>query len=250
MRRRVILLLLVAGLALAAATGRARAQALVADLTSHLVAITTGFTGTELVLFGATDGPGAIIVMVRGPERDAVVRRKSRVAGIWMNTREVTFTGIPGYYAVYSSRPLEEVAPPSMLALNQIGLANLRLGTSDQKRPPEEIALFRSAVIREQQRRGLFSAAVGHVNFLGERLFRTTIAIPADVPTGNYEIHILLVRDKVVVSGQTSNFVVEEEGVAGDVHDFAERRALLYGMIAVLGAAIAGWLASLPFRNA
>jgi hypothetical protein len=53
-RRRVMLPLLIAGFGLVAASGPARAQALVADLTSHLVAITTGFTGTSVVLFGAT----------------------------------------------------------------------------------------------------------------------------------------------------------------------------------------------------
>ena len=47
----------------------ARAEGLVADLTSHLIAITTGFTGASVVLFGATDGPGNVIVAVRGPER-------------------------------------------------------------------------------------------------------------------------------------------------------------------------------------
>src|ERR1700724_3696361 len=69
----------------------ARAQALVADLTSHLIAITTGFTGASVVLFGATDGPGDVIVAVRGPEREMTVRRKRRVAGIWANTEQGTF---------------------------------------------------------------------------------------------------------------------------------------------------------------
>ena len=45
----------------------APAEGLVADLTSHLIAITTGFTGASVVLFGATDGPGDVIVAVRGP---------------------------------------------------------------------------------------------------------------------------------------------------------------------------------------
>ena len=41
-------------------TAPARAEALVADLTSHLIAITTGFTGASVVLFGAIDGPGDV----------------------------------------------------------------------------------------------------------------------------------------------------------------------------------------------
>ena len=49
---------------------------LVADLSSHLVAITTGFSGTDVLLFGATNGPGDIAVVVRGPAEDAVIRRK------------------------------------------------------------------------------------------------------------------------------------------------------------------------------
>src|SRR5216683_635354 len=54
-----------------------RAEALIADLTSHLIAITTGFTGASVVLFGATDGPGDVVVTVRGPDREMTVRRKS-----------------------------------------------------------------------------------------------------------------------------------------------------------------------------
>ena len=38
--------------------------------------------------------------------------------------------------------------------------------------------------------------------------------------------------------------------IDAEVNDFADRQALLYGIIAVVGAAMAGWLASLPFRNA
>jgi hypothetical protein len=73
-----ILCLIVAALA----ASPARAQPLVFDLSSHLIAITTGFSGTELLLFGATEGEGDVIVTLRGPETTAVVRKKSRVAGI------------------------------------------------------------------------------------------------------------------------------------------------------------------------
>src|SRR5260370_8304669 len=69
-----------------------RAEGLVADLTNHLIAITTGFTGASVVLFGATDGPGDVVVAVRGPEREMTIRRKNRIAGIWVNTHESPFS--------------------------------------------------------------------------------------------------------------------------------------------------------------
>jgi uncharacterized protein (TIGR02186 family) len=238
---------------LAAAAGlpaaHAEAPPLVADLTSHLVGITTAFNGTNVVLFGATDGPGDVVVVVRGPERDMVVRRKSRVLGIWVNTREVTFTGVPGFYSVASSRPIEEIASPAMRTLHQIGLDSLRVTAQDAVRPGQA-ATFREALIRTQKHEGLFLDTVGKINFLGDRLFRTTIALPANVPTGTYLVQFFLVRENEVVSGQTTPLVISKIGIDADLYDFADRKAALYGLVAVATAMVAGWLASLPFRSA
>src|SRR5271154_4493001 len=114
-------------------TAPAHAEALVADLTSHLIAITTGFTGASVVLFGATDGPGDVVAVVRGPERDMIVRRKSRVAGIWINTRQLVFANVPSFYALYAPRPLQEIAPASVQALHEMGLDNLRFAAPEGK---------------------------------------------------------------------------------------------------------------------
>ena len=245
MRRAALYAILAASLI----CGSAAAQTLSADLSSHLVAITTGFTGGSVVLFGTTDGPADIIAVVRGPDRSVVVRGKSRVAGIWMNTRGVTFSGVPSYYALYSTRPLEQIAPPGMQALHQIGLDNLRFG-SEAALSADNRARFRAALIDEQLRQGLYVKEPGRVVFLGERLFRATIEFPANIPTGTYLFEVFLVRDRAVVSGQTTPLTVSQVGFAADVDDFAQRRALSYGLFAVAGAAMAGWLASLPFRNA
>ncbi len=224
------------------------ADPLVADLTSHLIGITTGFTGTSMVLFGATDGPGDIVVSVRGPERDLVVRRKSRIAGVWANTSQATFPNTPSFYSLAATRPLDQIASPSVRALHQLGLDNMRIAVKD-KLPPEEAAEFRAALIRTQQRDGLFGRDPGKVNFLGERLFRTTIGFPSNVPTGTYLVEVYLIRDGNVVSGQTIPLDVSQVGVAAEVYEFATQQALLYGIIAVIAAAMAGWLASLPFRR-
>ena len=247
MRSTALLLFL---LPLVAAPPARAAEPLVADLSSHFIAITTGFTGANVVLFGATDGPGDVIVVVRGPYRDAVVRRKRRVLGIWLNTREVNFTGVPSYYAVYSTRPLDEIMTPAQRVLHEIGVTNLRLGTVEKNRSAEEIADFRAGLLREQQRAALIAEAVGGFNFLSDRLFHLAIDFPANVPTGNYTVQVFLVRNKAVVSGQTTPLFVAQSGIDAEVHEFADRRAPLYGLLAVVGAALAGWLASLPFRNA
>jgi uncharacterized protein (TIGR02186 family) len=227
----------------------ARAQGLVADLTSHLIAITTGFTGASVVLFGATDGPGDVIIAVRGPDREMTVRRKSRVAGIWVNTQEVTFANVPSFYAIAASRPVADILSPAAAAFYRLGLANLKLAASTPA-PSVVVDAFRTALERTQQEAGLFVERMSKVDFLGERLFRATIAFPSNVPTGTYLVEVFLVRDKDVVSGQTTPLVVSKVGVDASVFEFSKRQPGFYGAIAVLTAMVAGWLASLPFRGA
>jgi uncharacterized protein (TIGR02186 family) len=223
-------------------------QPLVADLSSHLIAITTGFAGTELLLFGAIEGEGDVVVVVRGPPTDAVVRRKGRVLGIWINRETVIFAGAPSFYRVASSRPLEEVAPPALRQSEQIGLDAIKLDVLRSLRP-DRLPDFRDGLVRNKIRAELWSPERGAVTFLGPRLFRTTISFPANVPTGLYDVKVLLIRDGRVISGQTTPMQVSKIGVGADIYDFAHRQAALYGLFAVLIAVAAGWGASVAFRR-
>jgi uncharacterized protein (TIGR02186 family) len=225
-------------------------QPLLADLTGHLIAITTGFTGTSVVLFGTTDGPGDVVAIVRGPERDSVVWQKRHLAGMWINGPNVTFANVPSYYAVFSNRKLGDIAPTSAQALSQIGIGNLRIDPRDPRTKPDETTTFRAALVAEQKRAHLFAEYPGSVVFLGDRLFRATLDFPANVPTGNYLVEVLLIRNGKVISGQTTPLVIAETGLGADVSEFAQNNAALYGLAAVMGAVLLGWLSSLPFRNA
>ncbi|MBT5659432.1 MAG: hypothetical protein HOJ02_04665, partial [Rhodospirillaceae bacterium] len=123
MIRRAVAGFFVLAMALVVApSGPLRADTLVADLSSHLIAITTGFHGDEVLLFGATDGDGDVIVIVRGPDRDLTVRRKDRIAGLWINNDEIDFDDVPSFYHVASSRPIEEFAPPALRSRHEIGV--------------------------------------------------------------------------------------------------------------------------------
>jgi uncharacterized protein (TIGR02186 family) len=228
--------------------GPARAIAVVADLSTHIIAIGSGFTGDALVLFGSTDGPGDIVAVVRGPDRDMTVWRKGKIAGIWVNAESVTFNNVPSFYTVVASRPLDQLVLPGSAALYRIGPANLKFEPA-KPIPPERARRFTEALIEEQQRLGLFAADIGKVTFLGERLFRATLTFPSNVPTGNYLVQVYLVRDRDVVGGQTTPLVVSKVGLDAAVYDFANREAAAYGAIAVVTAVVAGWLASLPFRG-
>ena len=235
-------------LAIASIAEPVRADPLIADLSNHQIAITGGFTGASVMLFGATDGPGDIIAVVRGPERDMTVWRKRKIVGVWANAESATFTNVPSFYAVAASRPLDEVLAPGAASLYRIGTDNLRL-ESRELMDPNRTKRFAEALIQQQEHGGLILADVGKINFLGERLFRTTISFPSNVPIGSYLVEVFLARDRDVVGAQTTPLRVDKVGIDAGLSDFATREAALYGAIAVLTAVVAGWLASLPFRG-
>jgi uncharacterized protein (TIGR02186 family) len=239
----------VALLWLAAGPAPANAAAVLADLSSHIIAIGGGFIGDSVVLFGSTDGPGDIIAVVRGPERDMTVWRKGKIAGIWVNADSITFDNVPAFYAVVASRPVEQLIQPSVAALYKIGTAQLKYETVSPA-SPERARTFAQALIGQQERVGLFVADIGKVTFLGERLFRATLSFPQNVPTGTYLVQVFLVRDGDVVSGQTTPLVVSKVGLDAAVSEFAIRESAAYGAIAIAVALAAGWLASLAFRRA
>jgi uncharacterized protein (TIGR02186 family) len=227
---------------------RASGQALVADLTDHFVAITAGFVGTSVTLFGTTESEGDIVVVVRGPKQFEEVRRKSHLAGIWINRRSLRFAGVPGYFATLSSRPVEDLLSPAKRSLGGIGVESLKLLPTEPAEP-DEIADFRAAMIGSFERDGLYSTKSGALTFLGKHLFRATLNFPASVPTGTYSVDVHLVRQGQIVVTQTIPLVIEQTGFEAVINDFAVGHRTLYGIVVVLAAAMAGWIGSTLLRG-
>jgi uncharacterized protein (TIGR02186 family) len=227
-----------------------RAQTLVADLSQHLIAITTAFVGTQVVLFGVAEGGGDIAVTVHGPREDLVVRRKSRVAGIWVNRERLAFRRVPAYYAVSSTRPLAQIAWPDVLAQLEIGTEYLDLEPIDAAGfEISEITSFKDALLRRKQEQGLFSRQPAPINFIGGKLFRTTLAFPANVPPGIYQVQVFELQNGFATDAQRSTLVVSKVGLEADIYDFAQHRAALYGLTAIALAIVSGWLAGVIFRR-
>jgi uncharacterized protein (TIGR02186 family) len=226
----------------------ARDDALAIDLSQDLIGISTGFKGADVLLFGATDGEGDVIIVVRSPSSQVIVRRKERVAGIWVNATELVFDDAPGFYHVAASAPLEELLPLPILNANQIGTDHIVFNPHFLLSLDQEAA-FRSALIRNKQRSSLYTEGIRDVSFRGSRLFRTRVELPANVPTGDYRVTVYQVRDGAISDRSESLLRVRKVGLEAKITEFAFEQAPLYGLIAVIIALIAGWFAGFVFRK-
>ena len=237
-------------LALMASAAPAAAKGIIADVDDHLVEIRTDFAGQDILVFGAIDGPGDVVLVMRGPSGRVAVHQKERIAGIWMNAESFEFDDVPSLYGVASSRPLYEILSNDVLDRYQLGVGRLRFET-----PDEEVGVgsFRIALVQQKRKQGLYADRVGRVTFIGETLFRANLHLPSNVPTGTFLIDVYLVRDGRIVDAQNMPLVISKVGFGADLYKYANARSIAqrfgYGVAAVLVSLLTGWLAHLAFRK-
>jgi uncharacterized protein (TIGR02186 family) len=241
-------------------SSEARAEHLVVDLSAHQVQINSSFVGTDLVLFGAIErddksvafaGRYDIVVRVTGPPQNEVTFRKSRVLGIWVNAQSRVFQEVPGYLAMLSNRPLNDIAGPDTLRRYHIGLENVTF--------PQQIAgdigdvplndPFRMAFLRLNREQRLYREVPDAVTFLTANLFRAVIRIPANVPVGSYHVDVLLFAEGVMLAPSDSAIDIQKVGFEQFVASSAREHGLLYGLATAGLALLTGWIASVVFRR-
>ena len=162
----------------------------------------------------------------------------------------MTFERAPSFYAIASSRPLAEIAQETVLAREQMGLDHLRLDLPRAKASENVAAEWRAGLIRNHQRLGLYRSEIRPITIQFDRLFRAELTLPANVSTGKYQVQVYLFRDGRVVSARIRGLEVERIGAEAVIYDFAYQKSALYGLIAILVALMAGWVAHLAFRKA
>jgi uncharacterized protein (TIGR02186 family) len=79
-------------------------------------------------------------------------------------------------------------------------------------------------------------------------LFRATVPLPANLSEGAYTTRMYLVRDGEVVHQYRNAIFVRKEGLERWLHQLAYDQPLLYGLLALFLALLAGWGASAAFR--
>jgi len=254
------LTLTLSGFAILCMLAPAQAERLVVSLSNHRVAVTSNFTGEDLVLFGTIepDRPRAalrdaydLVVTVTGPRQTLRTRRKERVLGIWVNIDAREFVRVPSYLAILSNRPVGEIAPAETLRRLQVGLDYFllpqRIGpdTADTVRDDP----FRVAFVKLETENGAYRESASAVTFLTPTVFRVAIPLPADTSTGNYAIDVKLFANGDLVARTTSALEVIKAGFEQFVANAAQHYGLLYGIVTSLMALMIGWFGSVVFRR-
>lgn len=257
-------------LVLCIGVGEARAQnatlppeSVEADVSTRSVSITSGFTGTEIIIFGTVEfsrqpsaeaGTYDVVIVVEGTHQPLVVRKKAQVGGLWVNAESIRFASFPSYYAIVSTRPIDEFAEPDVQKANQIGFEHIRMVRSGRayigETDPRETIEFREAVVRLKERDKLYVTSEHGVTFIGRSLFRATVSLPPNVPVGPLTARVMLFKDGALLSSYQSKVNMQREGLERFLYDTAFEHPALYALSTILLAALAGLGAAFAFQRA
>lgn len=260
MRALLAVLAVIVSMAAATAQDADAPESFQIGLSTNRVAISSDFSGADLTIFGALDnadqllarqGRYDIIVVLEGPARPIVVRKKTRVLGVWINTQSQSFTSVPVSYSVATTRPLQDVTQPQIYRQLALGSENifLRAVEEEGQRDPEKVAEF-TAALREQKREaGLYNERVGGVQFLSPSLFRATVSLAPNVPVGTHRARAFLFRNGTFVKETSAQLTIVKAGLEQRIYRTAQENGLLFGIFAVFLAVVTGWLGRMIFKR-
>lgn len=234
----------------------AQEEGIVSGLSQSRVSITADFDGSEILIYGAVKrdapppegkGPLEVIVTVEGPSTPVAVRRKDRVAGIWVNNASVIVDSAPSFYAVATTGPLNHILSDT---------ENLRYGITIERviraigiaAEADRSGEFILALLRVRTNDGRYRILEGNVELTEDTLFRTDVVLPSNLTEGEYKVRMFLLRDKQVVARQERLIGVRKEGLERFIFNLAKEQPLIYGLVSLVLAALAGWGASAAFR--
>jgi len=237
----------------------ARAEKLTVALSTREVKIDSNFTGTSIVIFGvivrdagsvSRNSDYAIATVVLGPAESIVARRKDRFLGIWANGASETIPGVPSFYAADSSGPLGEIAIPPLLRQYGIGFANIPAAYSGRGAFNDpEADEFWNAFIRLKQEAGLYEERPAGVTFIGDAIFRSSVAIPANVPIGRYRVAVYLFAGGTLLGEADDTVEVTKSGFEQYMSTASRSHSFIYGLACVCLALFTGWIAGVVFRR-
>lgn len=230
----------------------ASAEKIVLGLSQDEVAITATFDGSDILIFGAVErdspppdgSPLEVIVTVAGPLRPVTVRRMERRFGVWANAQGVDVDAAPTFYAVATSAPMENVLSRIEDLRYKVTIPRAIRAVGTEVRDAGE---FIEALIRIRITEGSYQRRIGAVSVENETLFHTRINLPSNLTEGSYTTRIFLTRGGQVLDVYETAIPVQKVGIERWLYSLAHEKPLIYGLLSLAIAILAGWGASAVF---
>jgi uncharacterized protein (TIGR02186 family) len=219
--------------------------------------ITIGFFyhGSTVSVKGESDPGVDLVIKVTSPEGHQVLKQKGKVGGLlWMNVGQLKFEQTPNFYAVYSTKKLDEILSREEQEKYVIGYP--ALGKHIEVTPvanEEEKAKWFDEFVKYKEESRVYASSFGKietkVNAQGQQEYFILTDWPYQAAPGDYQVTVYAVKKGKVVEQAESKVNVEQIGVVKTLATMAKNSAAFYGLLSIGIALGAGFGVGLVFRK-
>jgi len=212
------------------------------------------YHGSSLSIRGVSDPGTDLVVKIASPEGHQALKRKGKVAGLlWMNVGELKFDHVPNFYAVHSTKKLEDILSAEEMDKYVIGYPALErhVDISPVSGQEEKDRWF-TEFLRFKESSKLFAASSGSISITnndGKQNYYILTEWPYQAPPGDYLVSVYAVKDKKITEKAEAKVQVEQAGIVKTLSGMAKESASAYGLLSIIAALGAGFGVGLIFRK-
>jgi uncharacterized protein (TIGR02186 family) len=241
---RLLLLLLVLPL-----TTSARTSYVIADISTHEVALDYRFKGQYVTISLIYDGESDIILAITGPDLGYKIWKKEKRYGIWLNGQSYSVPKAKSYFSIAATKNIYEITD-----IKTLRKYNLDFNYDDYKATEEYPSLtseaFKQEFIKYRQKLKLYPLKPELIEKAsGNNLLRTKLFLPEHAVSGIYKLEVYAFRNGKMVSQTSSSFTAKKYGLYARVEFLSMHKTLQYSLISIIIALAAGAAAGFVFRK-
>jgi uncharacterized protein (TIGR02186 family) len=212
------------------------------------------YHGSTVSIKGESDPGVDLVIKVTAPEGHQELKQKGKVGGLlWMNVGSLKFEQVPNFYAVYSTRKLEEMLSPDEMEKHTIGYAALQKHvTVTPVAGEEEKARWFNEFVKFKEDSRVYNVSSGKIettNKDGKQGYSILTDWPYQAQPGEYLITVYAVKNNKVLEQAEAKVKVEQVGMVKTLATMAKDSAAFYGFLSVGIALGAGFGVGLVFRK-
>lgn len=208
----------------------------------EVILMNTFYGGARVRVEGTVPEGADVVLAVRGPSIEEKFNLKGRFGPIWANAGNVHIGGVPSLFFVFTGKPLATILSRASLDEHQLdGQAIEAQMTVDP--PALDQPLVRQNYIKLKANQGILKVVDGAVTVAPAgtaRNFSADIAWPKVAPPAEYTLTVFACRDGAVIGKASLPLKVERVGFPQKLAAMAQNKAVLYGILCVLVATMAG----------
>jgi len=213
------------------------------------------YHGGSVSIRGESDPGVDLIIKMTAPDEHQVLKQKGKVGGmLWMKVGTLTYERVPNFYAIPSTRKLEDILSKEEMEKYTIGYA--ALGKHVEVTPvanEQEKAKWFGEFVKYKEDSHVYALSTDKIetkmSAAGRQEYSILTEWPYQAAPGEYLIMVYAVKDGKVVEKAESRVTVEQVGVVKALATLAKNKAAFYGLLSIGIALGAGFGVGLVFRG-